>query len=107
MEIRYEDLHREGVSACRKLYAFAEVEADDDMIATTLESQSFERQKQAGGSPLFAGTAREKTQRSTFEPTGFFNEGRPDGWRRKLSYLQRRKAWALTGKLMRELGYAR
>lgn len=105
IEAHYEDALTNPFGETSRLLNFIGVDASTREIEEIVAEQTFENQKQSGGSPLFVGGENASVPRDSFEPNGFFNTGRRDAWKESLNFLQKRKVWKITGKLMQELGY--
>jgi aryl sulfotransferase len=95
--LRYEDMIADPVRAFTAAARFARVEADEQAIATAVESSSFERlqaqERSQGFSELFAGSGP------------FFRTGRVGSWRETLSDVQVERIVSRHRDAMRRFGY--
>ena len=88
VEVRFEDLKREGMPRMLRLMRDLGLEADEDLAQRALDACSIEKLRQADHGPQ-----------------GFFRKGEADGWKRDLSRGQIRAIEHLLEQPMRELGY--
>jgi len=99
LEIRYEDLRREGVSSLRSVFAWCGLEISDDDIEDILRRHQIDRLR-SQEAPLAAWCPYGEQQ-------NFYRKGQIDSWRSELTMRQLALVEHLTGDLMEELGYAR
>lgn len=95
LEIRYEDLLRDGASAYGRILDFCGLPYSDDWLAKTLEANTFDKMKASRktGDPSVAG------------PEGHYRQGRAGGWKQEISLREGFEFERRAGDLLRELGY--
>jgi LPS sulfotransferase NodH len=107
MEVRYEDLHANTINYTRAMLEFCGLPPlDDGRLQELVKSQEFDKQRESGGTPItVSGEAAKAKTGAKSEPTGFFNAGKPDAWRRNLTLPQKVTTYLLTRRTMNQLGY--
>lgn len=107
MEVRYEDLHTDGVSHTRRMLDFAGLPVEPGQVEEIVRSQQFNEQAKSGGTPIkVVGEAAGVADSARPEPTGFFNRGKADSWRSDLTIIQKASMYLLTRSTMHRVGYS-
>ena len=91
-EVRYEDLVAEPVAGLARILAFLGADAEEGAVQACVEAASFEKLSQG----------RKAGQE---DASSFFRKGDPNDWRNHLSEAQIKRFDALSGDLIKELGY--
>jgi hypothetical protein len=94
--VHYEQLRADPVPEIIRLLEFAGLQITEQAARDIAQEQAFAKVKDGGPSPL-----------SAHEPPGFFRHASTDGWRKELSFRQKRIVWKYTGPIMLECGYTR
>lgn len=105
LELRYEDLRRDGASALATVLAHCGLEGDEDTCAGWIDSYSLE-QMSAGEGTIVIGGAFAAAAAGRTEPEGFFGPGERGAWADHWSPDDRLAFDAVAGDLLVELGYA-
>lgn len=98
-EVRYEQLHENGVERLGRLLESIGLSADAEFCERAFEACSIDRLKRGVGEARIPWARR--------EPEGFYGEGRPEGWRGELSRRQLRVVEYVAGETMNRAGYDR
>lgn len=107
IEVRYESLHSDPYGVLRRVSQFLSVEWDDTSIREAVERNSLDEARQSGGTSIpVSGEAAKFSGPSVQEPEEFFRRGRPGGWRKDLSWIDRIHAWRTVHSAMDEVGYS-
>jgi LPS sulfotransferase NodH len=93
--VHYEQLRADPVPEIIRLLEFAGLQITERAANDIAQEQAFAKAKD-GASPVAAN-----------EPPGFVRQGSTDGWRKELSFRQKRIVWKYTGPIMLECGYTR
>jgi hypothetical protein len=105
LEVRYEDLHSDGVAVLQKVFRFLGPAVDVPMLEQFLSENSANSLRSGKGTPIpvggaFGGAAGAYVR----EPDGFIGNATAGVWRQKLSPGQRAIVWWVAGRTMAELG---
>jgi hypothetical protein len=95
LELRYEDLLREGPSAYTRVLDFCKLDYTDDWVKTTLEANSFEKMK----------ASRRTGNPDVPSATAHYRQGRAGSWQDSISLREGFEFERRAGDLLRELGY--
>jgi hypothetical protein len=107
LEVRYEELHGDGVRVLEQLFEFLELPADRSTLEQYLSANRAEVLLSGGGTPIpVGGEFGDATGGYVREPPGFVGAARAGGWKQRLSFRQRAGVWQVAGRLMVELGYS-
>ncbi len=106
LEIRYEDLHSNGVATARQAFEACGVSVSDAEIAAILEKNEFGAVAKGVVSPsILTPSSSAEADRLRTEPEGFFRKGQVGGWRDEWSSDDRFAFDDVAGDLLIELGY--
>lgn len=98
LEVRYEDLHRDAAAQLGRMAGLLDLEADGELCERAAESCRIDRLRSGEGD-------RRSVRRSDPPPDGFYGRGEAGGWRGDFGPGALAAVEAVTGDLMRELGY--
>jgi len=101
-EVFYEDLLADTPAGLKKLFAFCGVDVTAEQVAAYAESNTFEKQASKGETGLFSAQGGE---RAKSEPTGFFNTGTADAWKKSLPLMHRALVWRHARRTLKDFGY--
>lgn len=102
IEVFYEDLLEDTPTGLLTMLDFIGVKATAQQAKEYAAANSFEKQAAARDSGLFTAQGGE---RAKMEPPGFFNSGTADGWKRKLTLLEKLVVWRHARRGMQRFGY--
>lgn len=104
LELRYEDLRRDGAPALAQVLSHCGLEGDEATCAAWLEAFSLDHMA-AGEGTIVIGGAFAQAATDRVEPAGFFGRGGSGAWRERWSDEDRSTFDAVAGDLLVELGY--
>lgn len=111
MEIRYEDLLRDGAKTLMSAFSFCGVEVSLEEAEGLLDRYSIDHMRLGEGRPvrsvLFAGEAAERGAIEAHEPAGFFGEASQGGWEEAWTHYEKWLFGRVAGDLLQSLGYAK
>lgn len=96
LEVRYEDLHTDGVGCMKRVFEFCDLPATEDEVARIAEAHSFQRMKAEQVAPDPGRKA----------PPAHYRKGVAGGWREVFTPADRYTFEVHAGTVLRELGYA-
>lgn len=107
LEVRYEDLVRDGVDVLARVFEFCGVDATGDYCTRVLDEMSFDSMSSEGrlASSILVGGEWARHVSTVEEPDGFFRKGRVGGWSEEWSAVDRRRFAAVAGEMLIDLGY--
>ncbi len=107
VEVRYEDLHRDGAPVLQGAFAACGLDVPLEECAATVERFAFAAMAEAGAvaSSIITGGEFAGDERSRVEPDGFFRKGAVGGWRDEWQFAERHDFDAAAGDRLIELGY--
>lgn len=104
LELRYEDLRRDGAAALAAVFAHCGLATDEATCAGWLEAYSLDHMTAGEGTIVIGGAFAEAAARRT-EPEGFFGRGDRGAWGDAWTTEDRLGFDAVAGDLLVELGY--
>jgi len=107
-EVRYEDLHTNGVAELERLFRFLGIECPTNEIARIYEEQRFEnlvKSNRESTAFVRSGEVVRQLGTSLKEPDGFYRKGVVGDWRTNLSRVELQIFYQEAGDLLVELGY--
>jgi hypothetical protein len=106
LEVRYEDLHRDGVGELRRVFRFLDLDADDATLSRFLYDNRVEALRSGGGTPIpVGGMFARGGNTHVREPEGFVGQARVGTGIQKLSRIQRAIVWMVAGGTRAVAGY--
>ena len=104
-QVHYERLLANPLGELESVLRFIGTEATRPVLEKVVFENSFEIQKEVGGTSFAQYGDRATATSSLKEPDGFFRKGKADSWKTDLSFIQRAWVWKRTKDLMLRLGY--
>lgn len=106
LEVRYEDLHRDGTRELRRVFHFLGLTADDAMLTRVLDDNRAANLRAGGGTPIpVGGMFRRTVGGQVREPDGFVGQARVGAGIQTLSRTQRAIVRIIAGPVMKDTGY--
>ncbi|NDJ79082.1 MAG: sulfotransferase, partial [Chloroflexi bacterium] len=106
IEIRYEDLKRDGVPVLQAVFDGLGLDVDPGTVERIYAAHTIDKMRQTYTANAESQAAEENAQPLSAMPKGFIRTGKVGGWRQELSPRQRLALYRSARTMLVELGYA-
>lgn len=105
-EVRYEQLHADGMGTLRRMVDWLGLEWSDADIEATLTRNAPEAARAGRGTPIpLGGHFGQSSGPVVKEPAGFVRRASAGGWRQDLTMIDRLAVWRVARVTMADVGY--